>query len=169
MEKEYTLGVLVENKIGVLAHIAGLFSGRGFNITELSVGETENPEYSRMTIVVRGDDFVLEKIKKQLNKFIDVLKVWDLSNVPSVHRELILIKVKAQPQRKQEIFQIVEVFKGKIVDISHDTLTLEVTGIAEKIDALISLMKPYGIIEIARTGRASISRGLAKKGGKSNG
>lgn len=169
MEKEYTLGVLVENKSGVLAHIAGLFSGRGFNITELSVGETENPEYSRMTIVVRGDDFVLEKIKKQLNKFIDVLKVWDLSNVPSVHRELILIKVKALPQRKQEIFQIVEVFKGKIVDISHDTLTLEVTGIAEKIDALISLMKPYGIIEIARTGRASISRGLGKKGGKSNG
>jgi len=169
MEKEYTLGVLVENKSGVLAHIAGLFSGRGFNITELSVGETENPEYSRMTIVVRGDDFVLEKIKKQLNKFIDVIKVWDLSSVPSVHRELILIKVKALPQRKQEIFQIVEVFKGKIVDISHDTLTLEVTGVAEKIDALISLMKPYGIIEIARTGRASISRGLTKRGGKSNG
>ncbi len=169
MEKEYTLGILVENKSGVLAHIAGLFSGRGFNITELSVGETENTEYSRMTIVVRGDDFVLEKIKKQLNKFIDVLKVWDLSSVPSVHRELVLIKVKALPQRKPEIFQIAEVFKGKIVDISHETLTLEVTGIADKIEALISLMKPYGIIEIARTGRASISRGSTRIGGKTNG
>ncbi len=165
MEKEYTLGVIVENKSGVLAHIAGLFSGRGFNITGLSVGETENPEYSRMTIVVKGDDKIVEQIKKQLNKFIDVIKVIDLTSVPSVHRELILIKVKASQTKRQEIFQICEVFKGKVVDISHDTLTLEVTGITDKIEALISLLKPYGIIEIARTGRVSISRGF-KKGGE---
>ena len=165
MEKEYTLSVLVENKSGVLAHIAGLFSGRGFNISGLSVGETENPEYSRMTIVVKGDDKILEQIKKQLNKFVDVIKVVDLTNIPAVHREIILIKVKATSHKKQEVFQICEVFKGKIVDISHDTLTLEVTGNTAKIEALITLLKPYGIIEIARTGRVSISRGF-KKGEK---
>lgn len=169
MEKEYTIAVLVENKSGVLAHIAGLFSGRGYNITELSVGETENPEYSRMTIVVKGDDQVVEQIKKQLNKFIDVIKVWDLSDKPSVHRELVLIKVKAPPPKKQEIFQIAEVFKGVIVDISHETLTIEATGIAEKIEALIEILGPYGILEIARTGRVSISRGMSRKGGKYNG
>ena len=165
MEKEYTLSVLVENKSGVLAHIAGLFSGRGFNISGLSVGETENPDYSRMTIVVKGDDKILEQIKKQLNKFIDVIKVIDLTNVSAVHREIILIKVKATSHKKQEVFQICEVFKGKIVDISHDTLTLEVTGNKAKIEALITLLRPYGIIEIARTGRVSISRGF-KKGEK---
>lgn len=169
MEKEYTIAALVENKSGVLAHIAGLFSGRGYNISELSVGETENPDYSRMTIVVKGDDQVLEKIQKQLNRFIDVIKVWDLSSIPAVHRELILIKVKAQPAAKQEIFQITEVFKGKVVDISQDTLTLETTGISEKIEAFVNILKPYGIIEIARTGRASISRGIGKKGGKPDG
>lgn len=166
MEREYTIGVIVENKSGVLAHIAGLFSGRGFNIKELSVGETENPEYSRMTIVVRGDDLIVEQVKKQLNRFIDVLKVIDLTNIPAVHREIILIKVKASSQKRQEIFQIAEVFKGKVVDISHDTLTLEVTGIYAKIEALISLLKPYGIIEIARTGRVSMARGFNPRGGK---
>jgi acetolactate synthase-1/3 small subunit len=169
MEKEYTIAAVVENKSGVLAHIAGLFSGRGYNISELSVGETENPEYSRMTIVVKGDDQVLEKIQKQLNRFIDVIKVWDLSNLPAVHRELILVKVKAQPSLKQEIFQIAEVFKGKVVDISHDTLTLETTGISEKIEAFINILRPYGILEIARTGRASISRGIGKGRIKPNG
>jgi len=169
MEKKYTIGLLVENKSGVLAHIAGLFSGRGYNITELSVGETDTPEYSRMTIVLKGNDQVVEKMKKQLNKFIDVIKVWDLSDIPSVHRELILVKVKASPVRKQEIFQIVEVFKGSIVDISHETLTLEVTGVSDKIEALISILKPHGILEIARTGRVSISRGINKTGGKVNG
>ena len=169
MEREYIIAVLVENKSGVLAHIAGLFSGRGFNIKELSVGETENPEYSRMTIVVKGDDMIVEQIKKQLNKFIDVIKVIDLTNVSSVHREIILIKVKAPQNRRQEIFQISDVFKGKVVDISLDSLTLEVTGIAEKIEALISLLKPYGIQEIARTGRVSISRGISRTGGMGNG
>ncbi len=169
MEREYTIAVLVENKSGVLAHIAGLFSGRGFNIKELSVGETENSEYSRMTIVVRGDDQIVEQIKKQLNKFIDVVKVIDLTNIPSVHREIILIKIKAPQNRRQEIFQIAEVFKGKVVDISHDSLTLEVTGITEKIEALVSILKPYGIQEIARTGRVSISRGISRTGGMGNG
>ena len=169
MEREHTIAILVENKSGVLAHIAGLFSGRGFNIKELSVGETENPEYSRMTIVVKGDDQIVEQIKKQLNKFIDVIKIIDLTNIPSVHREIILIKVKANQSRRQEIFQIAEVFKGKIVDISHNSLTIEVTGITEKIEALISILKPYGIQEIARTGRVSISRGFKRPGGVSNG
>jgi acetolactate synthase-1/3 small subunit len=159
MESEHTISVLVENKSGVLAHIAGLFSGRGFNISELSVGETESPEYSRMTIVVKGDDLIVEQIKKQLNRFIDVIKVNDLTNVPAVHREIILIKVNATANRRQEIFQIAEVFKGKVVDISHESITLEVTGITEKIEAFISLMQPFGIQEIARTGRVSISRG----------
>ena len=169
MEREYTIAVLVENKSGVLAHISGLFSGRGFNIKELSVGETENSEYSRMTIVVRGDDKIVEQIKKQLNKFIDVVKVIDLTNIPSVHREIILIKVKAPQNRRQEIFQIAEVFKGKVVDISLDSLTLVVTGITEKIEAFVSILKPYGIQEIARTGRVSISRGISRTGGMGNG
>ncbi len=159
MHSEHTISVLVENKSGVLAHIAGLFSGRGFNISELSVGETESPEYSRMTIVVKGDDLIVEQIKKQLNKFIDVIKVSDLTNVAAVHREIILLKVNANANRRQEIFQTAEVFKGKVVDISHESITLEVTGITEKIEAFISLMRPYGILEIARTGRVSISRG----------
>jgi acetolactate synthase-1/3 small subunit len=159
MHSEHTISVLVENKSGVLAHIAGLFSGRGFNISELSVGETESPEYSRMTIVVKGDDLIVEQIKKQLNKFIDVIKVSDLTNVAAVHREIILLKVNATANRRQEIFQTAEVFKGKVVDISHESITLEVTGITEKIEAFISLMRPYGILEIARTGRVSISRG----------
>jgi len=169
MEREHTIALLVVNESGVLAHIAGLFSGRGFNIRELSVGETENPEYSRMTIVVKGDDQIVEQIKKQLNKFIDVIKVIDLTNIPSVHREIILIKVKTSANRRQEIFQIAEVFTGKIVDISHDSLTLEVTGITEKIEALIAILKPYGIQEIARTGRVSISRGISRIGGIGNG
>ena len=169
MQKEYTIGVLVENKSGVLAHIAGLFSGRGFNIQELSVGETELPEYSRMTIVVEGDDQVVEQIKKQLNKFIDVIKVIDLTNTPSVHREIILIKIKVPPIKRQEIFQIVDVFKGKIIDISRETLTLEITGTTAKIEAVIDIVKPYGIHEMARTGRVSISRGLTRIGGTGNG
>jgi acetolactate synthase-1/3 small subunit len=169
MEREHTIAAVVENKSGVLAHIAGLFSGRGFNIRELSVGETENREYSRMTIVVRGDDQIIEQVQKQLNKFIDVIKVVDLTNMPAVHRELILIKIKAQPNNRQELFQIAEVFKGKVVDISHESLTLEVTGITVKIEALISLLKPFGIVEIARTGRVSISRGISKKGGMVHG
>lgn len=164
MEKEYTIAVLVENKSGVLAHIAGLFSGRGFNITGLSVGETESPEYSRITIVVKGDDQIVEQIKKQLNKFIDVIKIIDLSTVPSIHREIILIKIKSPSNSRQNIFQIAEVFKSKVVDISHDTITLEVTGITEKIEALIAILRPYGILEIARTGRVSISRGIPKEG-----
>jgi acetolactate synthase-1/3 small subunit len=168
MEKECTLAAIVENKSGVLAHIAGLFSGRGFNIKELSVGETENPEYSRMTIVVKGDDQIVEQIKKQLNKFIDVIKVMDLTNVPSVHREIILLKVKAEPGKRSEIFQVAEIFKGKIVDIWHETITLEVTGTEPKIEAIIELLRPYGILEIARTGRVSISRGITRKGGKKN-
>ena len=169
MEKEYTLAVIVENKSGVLAHIAGLFSGRGFNISELSVGETENPDYSRMTIVVKGDEKVLDQVKKQLNKFIDVVKVIDLSGSTAVHREIILIKVKAPALKRQEVFQIVEIFKGKVVDLGHDTLTLEVTGIADKIEALIEILQPFGILEMARTGRVSISRGAGKKGGTGNG
>jgi acetolactate synthase-1/3 small subunit len=165
MEKEYTIAVLVENKSGVLAHIAGLFSGRGFNIAGLSVGETETPDYSRITIVVKGDDKIVEQIKKQLNKFIDVIKVTDMTERSAVHREIILIKIKAPPSTRQEIFQIAEVFKGKIVDISTDSIIIEVTGITEKIEALISILRPYGIQEIARTGRVSMGRGVMKKGG----
>lgn len=159
---EHTISVLVENHFGVLAKIAGLFSARGFNITSLSVGETEIPDQSRMTIVVDADDKILDQVKKQLNKIIDVHKVVDLTEQKSVERELVFIKVK-KTGSSSEIIEIVSIFRGKIIDVAPESLMIEMTGGTDKIDALISLLKPYGIIEMARTGRIALSRGKGAK------
>jgi len=155
---KHTIAALVENRFGVLARIAGLFSARGFNIDSLTVGETEDPTISRMTIVVEGDDRVLEQVMKQLNKLVDVIKVSDISSQKFVDRELALIKVNAPRSRRSEIMEIAEVFRAKIVDISPNTLTIEATGNEDKIKAIIGMLKPFGIKELARTGRVAMLR-----------
>ncbi len=155
----HVLSVLVENQSGVLSRVSGLFSRRGYNIGSLSVGETEDPKVSRMTIVVRGDDYILEQIKKQLNKLIDVIKIIELKNDQSIFRELAMIKVKAEGSSRASIIEIVGIFRAKIVDVANETLTVEMTGDEGKIEAFINLMKPYGIKEIVRTGLTALERG----------
>ena len=155
----HTISVLVENKFGVLARIAGLFSGRGFNIESLCVAESVDPKVSRMTIVTRGDDRIIEQITKQLNKLVDVIKVVDLTEEKFVDREIVLIKVNAEPSVRAEILRITDIFRGKIVDVSSKTYTVEVTGDEGKIVAIIEMLKPLGIKEIVRTGRIAMSRG----------
>ncbi len=157
--KRYILSVLVENQSGVLSRVSGLFSRRGYNIDSLSVGETEDPGISRMTIVVRGDSYILEQIKKQLNKLIDVIKVIELNKDKSVFRELMLIKVNAKENSRASIIEIVDIFRANVVDVSNETLTVEMTGDEDKIEAFVSLMKPYGIREIVRTGLTALERG----------
>jgi acetolactate synthase-1/3 small subunit len=155
----HIISAIVENKPGVLAHIAGLFAGRGFNIDSLAVGETEDENRSRMTVVVKGDDAVLEQVRKQLGKIIDVIKVSDFSDVDFVERDLALVKVAVKPEKRGEVFEIAEVFRGKVVDIGAKYLTLEISGPEKKIEAFVDLMKPYGIREVVRTGRIAIARG----------
>jgi acetolactate synthase-1/3 small subunit len=155
----HVISVLVENKFGVLAKIAGLFSGRGFNIDSLSVGETMDPSISRMTIVTRGDDKILEQITKQLNRLIDVIKVQDFTDQAYVDRELVMIKVGASSNNRAQVMEVADIFRAKIIDVSPETLTLEVTGGQGKIGAIIDLLKPYDIKELVRTGRVAISRG----------
>lgn len=155
----HTLAVLVENNPGVLARVAGLFSRRGFNIESLAVGETENPAISRMTIVVAGDDRVLEQVTKQLRKLVEVIKVQDVTRMEYVDRELALIKVNAEPAKRAEIIQIVEIFRAHIVDIGRKTLVVEVTGDEGKINALVNALKPFGIREMVRTGKVAMLRG----------
>jgi acetolactate synthase I/III small subunit len=154
-----TLSVLVENHFGVLARVAGLFSARGFNIRSLAVAETEDTTVSNMTIVVEGDERVVDQVKKQLNKLIDVIKVKDLTGQEFVSRELALIKVAVDPVKRREIIELADVFKGRIVDISHESLTLEVTGNTNKIDTIVDLLKAYTIKEMARTGKVALIRG----------
>lgn len=154
-----TLSVLVENRFGVLARVAGLFSGRGFNIESLSVAETLDPTLSVMTIVTEGDQQILEQITKQLNKLIPVIKVVEMADKPHVERELVLIKVSAKPENRAEILRMVEIFRGKVIDVSPKNYTIEITGDAEKIRAFLELLKPMGIKEIARTGRVAMIRG----------
>lgn len=154
----HTITVLVENKFGVLARISSLFSARGFNIDSLSVGETVEPAISRMTIVTSGDDQIIEQVIKQLRRLIDVIKVSDLSDQKYIEREMALIKVSADAHNRAEILRICDIFRGKIVDVSPRTLTLEVTGVQDKIQALIDLLKPIGIIEIAKTGKVALAR-----------
>ena len=155
----HIISCLVENKFGVLARIAGLFSGRGFNIDSLCVGETTDPTVSRMTIVVRGDDKILEQVTKQLNKLVDVIKVQDFLGQSIVERELILVKVKAEQKQRSELIEIADIFAAKIVDVNPKNITIEMAGDAGKIEAIIALLKPYGIIEFVRTGRAAVNRG----------
>ena len=149
----------MENKFGVLARIAGLFSARGFNIESLSVGETIDPSISRMTLVTTGDDQIIEQVIKQLRRVIDVIKVSDLSDAEYVEREMLLLKVSAEAHNRAEILRICDIFRGKIVDVSPKTLTLEVTGVQDKILALIDLLRSFGIIEVARTGKVAMTRG----------
>ena len=157
-EERHIFSVLVENRFGVLARVAGLFSGRGFNINSLNVAETDDPSVSQMTIVTRGDPQIIEQINKQLNKLIDVIKVTDLTTENHVERELVLIKIKADPQRRGEILQIVEIFRARTVDVGPTTLTIEVTGDEGKLKAAMDLLRPYGIQELARTGKIALMR-----------
>lgn len=153
------LAVLVENNPGVLTRVAGLFSRRGFNIDSLTVGRTENPAISRMTIVVAGDDKVLEQVTKQLHKLIDVIKITDVTSDEYVERELLLIKVHADASIRGEIMQIVDIFRARIVDIGKNTLTIEATGDEGKISAIEKSLKPFGIKELVRTGKIAMLRG----------
>lgn len=156
---QHTITVLVENKPGVLARVSGLFARRGFNIESLAVSITDDPTVSRMTIVVTGDDSVLDQINKQTNKLIDVIKVIDYSGMPTVDRELAMIKVGATAPDRAAIMQIVDVFRAKIIDISDTTFTIEVTGGIDKVNAIEDLLKPFGIREIVRTGKIVMARG----------
>jgi acetolactate synthase-1/3 small subunit len=157
--ESHIISVTVENRFGVLARIAGLFSARGYNIDSLCVAETEDPSVSRMTIVVKGDEKILEQIYKQLNKLIDVIKVQDLTKEEHIERELALIKVNtANFNERQEVMQLVNIFRAKIVDVGKKTLTIEISGSNSKIRAMLDLLKGFGIKEVIRTGRIAISR-----------
>jgi len=161
---KHTLSVLVENKPGVLARIAGLFRRRGFNIDSLAVGTTEDPDVSRMTIVVDAETHRLEQVTKQLHKLINVIKVSDIPAEELVGRELVLIKVTADPSVRAQIIEIADIFRAKIVDVASNTLTVEATGTEEKIRALEDLLKSYGIKELVRTGRIALTRGSKATG-----
>ncbi len=156
----HTISVMVENEFGVLSRVAGLFSGRGFNIESLTVAETMDPTVSRMTIVTSGNDQIVEQILKQLNKLISVIKVVNLTGTETVDRELVLIKVNAEAETKPEVLRLVDIFRAKIVDVAPRCYTIEMTGDGEKINALLQLLKPIGIREIVRTGRVAIARGM---------
>ncbi|MDD5495796.1 MAG: acetolactate synthase small subunit [Candidatus Omnitrophica bacterium] len=153
----HTISVLVENKFGVLARISGLFSARGFNITSLAVGETEDPSISRMTIVVEGDDRTLEQIKKQLNKLIDTIKVVDFKEGEFIDRELIILKVPATAKNKKEILEAIESIGARIANAGAKTISVELVGDQTKIKALLELMRPFGLLEVVRTGRVAMS------------
>ena len=159
LQQQHVITALVENHPGVLARVAGLFARRGYNIESLTVSVTENPEMSRMTIVVGGDHMVLEQITKQLNKLIEVLRVVDYTETPAVERELALVKVNAEAKDRSEIMQIVEVFRARIIDLDDKTFTIEVTGSPEKIDKIHNLLNNYGIKEMVRTGVIAMARG----------
>ena len=155
---KHTISLLVRNQFGVLARIAGLFSGRGYNINSLCVAETQDPTFSAMTIVTTGDDKIIEQINKQLNKLIDVVKVVDFREKEYVEREIALIKVNTTAQTRAEIIQIVSIFRAKVVDINPKSMTIEATGAEDKIVALIEMVKVFGIKEIARSGRVAMAR-----------
>ncbi|BBO16282.1 acetolactate synthase small subunit [Candidatus Brocadia pituitae] len=155
----HVISLLVENKVGVLARITGLISGRGFNINSLAVGETENPALSRMTIIVRGDDAILEQVRKQLGKIIDVIRVIDFTSEEFVERDLMLLKVNVPAGKRGEIIEVVEIFRGKIIDVGQKDLVIELAGAEEKLEAMIHLLRPYGIKELVRTGSIAIGRG----------
>lgn len=161
MENRHVISVLVENKPGVLARVSGMFSGRGFNIHSLAVAPSQDPEFSRMTIVTYGKEQIIEQIIKQLRKLINVVKVQDLTLGDYVDRDLILIRVKATSAKRAEVLRITDIFRGKVVDVSHDTISLEVSGTQSKIEAILELLAPLGIMELIRTGTIAIPR--AKK------
>jgi acetolactate synthase I/III small subunit len=159
----HTISVLVENKFGVLSRISGLFSGRGYNIESLSVAETIDPNVSVMTIVTIGDDSIIEQITKQLNKLIDVIKVVDMTELDHVEREMVLRKVAPRQEDKAEVLRLTEIFRGRVVDSSQKTYTIEITGDDKKIAAIVEILKPMGIKEFVRTGKIAIAREGLKK------
>ena len=163
---KHTISLLVENKPGVLSRVAGLFSGRGFNIESLSVAETTDPDISRMTILTTGNDQILEQITKQLNKLINVLKVTDYKSNEFVGRELALIKVAVNDETRSELLSIIEIFRGKVVDVSSESYTVEITGDENKMQAILDLFRPMGIKDLARTGCAALTRGSKQKTAK---
>ena len=155
----HTLSVLVENKPGVLARIAGLFSRRGFNIDSLAVGPTEHPEISRMTIVVNVEESPLEQVTKQLNKLVEVIKVVELDGAASVSRELLLVKVKADAATRGQVLEVVQLFKAKVVDVATDAVTIQVTGNQDKLEDFLRVVEPYGVRELVQSGMVAIGRG----------
>lgn len=155
----HVLSALVQNQPGVLAHVSGMLASRGFNIDSLAVGETEKPEFSRMTFVVNGDDKVLDQVRKQLEKIVSVVGVEDISSQNFVERDLMLLKVEAPPEKRIEISLLVETFRGRVVDVTTDTIMIEISGSEDKIETFITLMRPYGILQLARTGRIALVRG----------
>lgn len=157
--KKHVLSVLVENHSGVLSRVSGLFSRRGYNIDSLSVGETEDPKISRMTIVADADEYTLEQIKKQLNKLIDVIKITELKEEHAVYRELALIKIAATKENRAEIIEIANIFRTHIVDVANESVIIEATGDQGKISALSNMLMPYGIKEVVRTGLTALQRG----------
>jgi len=157
--QQHTITILVENRPGVLARVAGLFARRGYNVDSLAVSITEDPTMSRMTVVCTGDGYILDQITKQLGKLIDIIRVADYTDMPMLERELALIKVNADVTKRGEIKELVEIFRAKIIDIGETTFTIEVTGNVEKITAFESLLEPYGIREMVRTGRIALVRG----------
>lgn len=155
----HTISILVENKFGVLTRISGMFSGRGFNIDTLNVGPTQDPKMSRMTVVVQGDDTVLEQVTKQLHKLVDVIEITDFKAGDYVDRELVLLKLRVDSDNRAEVIQICEIFRANIVDVQSDTLTVELTGDEGKISRFIKLMENFGILELNRTGRIAMRFG----------
>jgi len=165
----HVISATVQNVPGVLAHVAGMFASRGFNIDSLAVGETEDPQLSRMTFVVVGDDRVLEQVRKQLEKIVTVVRVDDVSSRDHVERDLMLIKVNAQPRQRSEIRELSEIFRGRIVDVAPEQVTVEIAGQERKVEAFIDLMRPFGIVELVRTGRIAIIRSIDRKGHEGTG
>jgi len=164
--REHTISVLVENQPGVLTRVAGMFSRRGFNIDSIVVGAAEEPGFARMTIVLVGDERELDQVQKQLHKLIEVIKVSELDPADMVERELALIKVNADRSNRAEILQIVDIFRAGIVDVGQHTVVVEVTGDTKKVEAMVDLLRPFGIKEIVRTGRVGITRGARTTGGQ---
>jgi acetolactate synthase-1/3 small subunit len=159
---KHTLSVLLQNKPGALSRVTGLFSGRGFNIESLCVAETLDPKVSCMTLVTRGDDSIVEQITKQLHKLIDVIKVSDISEGEYVEREMVLIRVKAESTTRAEVLRVIDIFRGKVVDVSPTSYTVEITGSASKIKAVVDILRPIGIKEIVRTGTIAMARAPKK-------
>ncbi|MBB16172.1 acetolactate synthase small subunit [Candidatus Poribacteria bacterium] len=158
----HIFSVLVENKFGVLARVAGLFSGRGFNIDSLSVSETEDPNTSQMTIVTHGDEAIIEQIEKQLNRLIEVIRIKDITKENHVEREMILVKVAVDTAKRGEVLQIVDIFRARTIDVASESLTIEITGDENKLRAVIDMLRPYGIRELVRTGKVAIMRSTGK-------
>ena len=160
---KHTLSVLLRNQPGVLSRLTGLFSGRGFNIESLCVAETMDPDVSNLTLITEGDDKIIEQVTKQLNKLIDVIKVVDIGEGNFVEREMVLIRVNAEESTRAEVLRIIDIFRGKVVDVSPKSYAVEITGSSSKIEAVIDILRPIGIKEIVRTGKIAIARGTTHR------